>query len=97
MLIGRYLQFVLYLFYLTTMVLSDYSKLRILSLHWKGYTVSNVVGCLVLEDGIKASKQGVRQFLKRYHNESTEVHNPRRDYYAILNSWLHVQFGVYNE
>ena len=30
-------------------------------------------------------------------NESTEVHNPRRDYCAILNSWLHVQFGVYNE
>ena len=33
-------------------------------------------------------------FVALYEYESTEVHNP---YCAILNCWLHVQFGVYNE
>jgi len=48
------------------MVLSDFAKLRILGLHWKGYTISAIVECLLLEDGIQVSKQGVRLFLKRY-------------------------------
>ena len=48
------------------MVLSDFAKLRILGLHWKGYTISAIVECLFLEDGIQVSKQGVQLFLKRY-------------------------------
>lgn len=58
------------------MVLSDYSKLRILSLHWRGYKVSTIVDHLVLEDGIRASRQGVRQFLKRYSNRGTIARKP---------------------
>ena len=50
------------------MVLSDYAKQRILSLHWRGLKVSSIVEYLVLEDGIRVSKQGVRQFLKRYQH-----------------------------
>ncbi len=53
------------------MVLSIYGKQRILSLHWQGCTVSEVVEMLVLEDGIKISKQGVRMFLKRYNQTGT--------------------------
>lgn len=48
------------------MVYGNYTKQRILSLHWQGYKVSKIVDYLVLEDGIRSSKQGVRQFLKRY-------------------------------
>ena len=33
--------------------------------------MSTIVDHLVLEDGIRASKQGVRQFLKRYGNCGT--------------------------
>ena len=58
------------------MVLSDYSKLRILSLHWRGYKVSTIVDHLVLEVGIRASMQGVRQFLKRYGNHGTITRKP---------------------
>ena len=53
------------------MVLSDYAKLRILSLHWKGYKISSIVEHLVLEDGIIVSKQSVRLFLKRYSERDT--------------------------
>ena len=53
------------------MVFSDYAKRRILSLHLKGWKVSVIVEYLVLEDGIRVSKQGVRQFLKRYHIYNT--------------------------
>jgi len=48
------------------MVLSEYSKKRILSLHSSGHTVSNIADILVLEDGIRVSKQGIRKFLVRY-------------------------------
>ena len=48
------------------MVLSDYTKLRILSMHWKGYKVSKIVDYLVLEDEIIVSKQSIRLFLKRF-------------------------------
>ncbi len=48
------------------MVFSDYVKQRILSLVPQGNTVKETVECLVLEDQILVSKQGVRQFLKRY-------------------------------
>ena len=48
------------------MVLSDYIKLRILSMHWKSYKVSKIADYLVLEDEIIVSKQSVRLFLKRF-------------------------------
>ena len=53
------------------MVFSDYTKLRILSLFWKGCKVSEIVECLALEDEILSSKQGVRQFLKRFVDRQT--------------------------
>jgi len=58
------------------MVLSDYSKQRILSLFWQGYRVSAITERLVLEDGIKISKQGTQQFLKRYHKYKTIARKP---------------------
>ena len=58
------------------MVLSDYAKQRILSLHWRGLKVSSIVEYLVLEDGIRVSKQGVRQFLKRYQHYRTIARKP---------------------
>ena len=58
------------------MVLSDYTKQRILSLAWKGCKVSAIVECLVLEDGIRTTKQGVRQFLKRYAVYKTIARKP---------------------
>ena len=38
--------------------------------------MSTIVDHLVLEDGIRASKQGVRQFLKRYGNRGTIARKP---------------------
>ena len=55
---------------------SDYTKQRILSLHWKGLKISLIVEYLVLEDGIGVSKQGTRQFLKRYHHYKTIARKP---------------------
>ena len=48
------------------MVYSDYTKQRVLSLRWRGFRISEIVEYLMLEDGIRSTKQGVRQFLKRY-------------------------------
>ncbi|SMN12493.1 hypothetical protein SPBRAN_1148 [uncultured Candidatus Thioglobus sp.] len=48
------------------MVYSDYTKQRILSLYWRDYTISEIVEYLQLEDHIQTTRQGVRQFLKRY-------------------------------
>ena len=53
------------------MVLSDYTKLRILSMHWKGFKVSKMVDYLVLEDEIIVSKQSVRLFLKHFKERGT--------------------------
>lgn len=53
------------------MVLSDYSKLRILSLHWQGYKISKIADILVLEDEIIVSKQSIRLFLKRFKERGT--------------------------
>jgi len=53
------------------MVLSDYTKLRILSLHSRGNKVSAIVKYLVLEDSIIVSKQSVRLFLKRFNERGT--------------------------
>jgi len=58
------------------MVLHAYTKQRILSLHWQGYKVSAIVECLVLEDEILTTKQGVRQFLKRYEKYGTIARKP---------------------
>ena len=48
------------------MVMSSYSKQRVISLYSQGETVSSIVDRLVLEDGVQVSKQGVRNLLKRY-------------------------------
>ena len=53
------------------MVLSDYTKLRILSMHWQGYKVSKIVDYLVLEDEIIVSKQSVCLLLKRFKERGT--------------------------
>ena len=53
------------------MVLSDYGKLRILSLNWQGYRISKIVEFLALEDGISISRHSVRLFLKRYKDRGT--------------------------
>ena len=58
------------------MVYSDYAKQRILSLYWQGCKVSTIVEFLVLEDGITSTKQGVRQFLKRYRLTQTIARKP---------------------
>lgn len=58
------------------MVYSDYTKQRILSLFWRGYKISDIVGYLVLEDGIQCTRQGVRQFLKRYQLSKTISRKP---------------------
>jgi len=58
------------------MVLHAYTKQRILSLHWQGHKVSAIVECLVLEDEILTTKQGVRQFLKRYEKYGTIARKP---------------------
>ena len=58
------------------MVYSDYTKQRILSLYWRGYKISDVVEYLVLEDDIQTTKQGVRQFLKRYKLSKTIARKP---------------------
>ena len=58
------------------MVFSDYAKQRILTMHWKGFKISAIVEYLVLEDGIRVSKQGCRQFLKRYHHYKTIARKP---------------------
>lgn len=71
------------------MVMSQYTKQRILSLAWKGYKVSAIVECLVLEDGIRTTKQGVRQFLKRYAKYKTIARNLAQE---CLQSF-HLQFN----
>ena len=53
------------------MVLSDYTKLRILCMHWQGYKVSKIVDYLVLEDEIIVSKQSVCLLLKRFKERGT--------------------------
>ena len=59
-----------------SLVYSDYTKQRILSLYWQGCKVSAIVEFLVLEDGIKSTKQGIRQFLKRYQLTQTIARKP---------------------
>lgn len=58
------------------MVFSYYTKQRVLSLKWQGLKVSAIVESLVLEDGIRVSKQGVRQFLKCYSHTGTIARKP---------------------
>jgi len=48
------------------MVLSDYIKLRILTLFWKGFKISGIKDILVLEDETIVSRQSIRLFLKRF-------------------------------
>ena len=42
-----------------------------LSLHWQGQKVSCISERLILEDGIKLSKERIRQFLKRFAERKT--------------------------
>ena len=58
------------------MVYSDYTKQRILSLRWRGYRISEIVEYLILEDGISSTRQGVRQFLKRYESTKCIARKP---------------------
>ena len=51
--------------------MSDYTKLRVLSLHWQGFKVSAIAEYLVLEHGIKLSKQAIRRFLKHFAERGT--------------------------
>ena len=53
------------------MVISDYGKLRILSLHQQGYKISEIVEFLALEDEISVSRHAVRIFIKRYKDRGT--------------------------
>lgn len=58
------------------MVYADYTKQRILSLFWRGYSVSKITEFLVLEDHIQCTKQGVRMFLKRYESTRSISRKP---------------------
>lgn len=58
------------------MVLSDYTKQCILSLHWRGLKISNFVEYFALEDSIRVSKQGTHQSLKRYYQYKTIARKP---------------------
>ena len=78
--IGAGAQCVSYQFFLSVdvcvMVFSDYTKQRILSLHWSGHEVSTIAEYLVLEDGIRVSKVGVRRFIQRYTTRGTKARQP---------------------
>lgn len=58
------------------MVMSDYVKRRILSLHRSGLKVPRIAETLVLEDGIRISKQGIRKFLLRFSERGTIARKP---------------------
>ena len=58
------------------MLLSDYIKLRILSLHWQGFKVSKIGDILVLEDATVVSRQSIRIFLKRFKERGTIARKP---------------------
>jgi len=53
------------------MVLSEYIKLRILCLYWKGCKVCTIKDVLLLEDETLVSKQSIRLFLKWYSERGT--------------------------
>lgn len=50
--------------------------MRIVSMYQKGYRVSLIAECLVMEDEIVVSKQGIRQFIKRYQIHGTINRKP---------------------
>ena len=49
----------------STMPYSDYLKHRVIVLHERGLSSQTIVD-LLAEDGLKATRQGIAQFLKRY-------------------------------
>ena len=61
---------------LVRMVLSDYIKLRILSLHWQGFKISKIADILVLEDATVVTKPSIRLFLKRFTERGTIARKP---------------------
>lgn len=56
--------------------MSEYTKLRVLSLHWHGYKTSFIAERLVLEDGIRLSREGICRFLKRFAERKTIARKP---------------------
>ena len=58
------------------MVLSDYIKLRILSLYWKGCKISVIKDTLVLEDESVVSKQSICLFLKCFSEQGSIGRKP---------------------
>lgn len=58
------------------MVLSDYIKLRTLSLHWQGFKISKIVDILVLEDATIVSRQSIWLFLKHFTERGTIARKP---------------------
>ena len=65
-----------FLFPLNRMVLSDYTKLRILSLYWPGFKISKIVDILVLENATVVSRQFIQIFLKHFTECSTIGRKP---------------------
>ena len=53
------------------MVISNYGKLRILSLHQQGYKISEILEFLALEDEISVLRHVVHIFIKRYKDRGT--------------------------
>ena len=72
------------------MVFSDYTKQRILSLHWQGSKVSAIVERLVLEDGIRVSRVGVRRFIKWYNTRGTIARQPGSGFHPIITPQIQV-------
>ena len=46
------------------MVMSSYTKQRVISLYHQGENITSIVDRLALEDGVKVSKQGVRSAMQ---------------------------------
>ena len=64
--------------------MSDYVKRRILSLHRSGLKVPRIAETLVLEDGIRISKQGIRKFLLRFSERGTIARKCQNNFYCVL-------------
>ena len=71
------------------MVMTNYTQLRILSLHWKGLKVSAIAECLVLEDHIRVSKQGIRMFFKHFATRKSIGRKPGSGHCAKVSTEIH--------
>ena len=59
-----------------TMVFSEYKKLRILVHHRQGKHKAPTIAKLLRSEGLRASRQGVADFLKRYESRGTIKRKP---------------------